>query len=232
LRKPLILILSMAVLAVGPASLGVAQAGDAKPVHFGVVAGLNLAKLAFDPEVPGSDLKMRTAFQAGVMVDYSVSPMIAIGTGLNYSMKGVKSSVTEEGVDVDLTTKLSYFTIPALVKFRFGTETGPRPFLMVGPELGLLLSAKEKGEASGGRASVSAEVDVKDYFETLDFGVLGGAGVEMPLTPQVTGLVQAGYDLGLMDVSKESTVAMPAKAEDANATVKNRTIFISVGLKF
>jgi hypothetical protein len=211
-----------------------AQAQDEKPVSFGFTAGLNLADVAFDPDVKesGVDRKMRTAFRFGGEVDFAVSPMISVSSGLIYSMKGLKSTFSDEEdgvpVSVDATLKLDYLTIPALLKVSVGEPGAPRPFFQIGPELGILLSAKVKGEGSGGGVSVSAETDVKKYYKGTEFGLLAGGGVEIPLGA-MKGVAEVGYELGLSDIGKDES---SDSSDESKQTAKTRNIFFAVGLKF
>jgi hypothetical protein len=238
LRRNSVLALCALVLAFGVFLLcsSEAQAQTAKPVRFGVNAGLNLGKIKYDPEVTlgtGESRKMRVAARFGGDVEYAVTPMISVDAGVLYSMKGEKDSFTEEEfgvpVKIDVTTKLNYLTIPVLVKVGFGEAAGPRPFVRVGPEVGILLSAKSKGSGSAGGVSANTEVDIKKYLKSTEFGLIGGAGVDIPLGATLTGVAEVGYELGLTDISKDVN---ELKATTANPTEKTRNLYFAVGVKF
>jgi hypothetical protein len=207
-----------------------AQAQSAKPVRFGLTAGLNMAKMAYDPDIEleaGAERKMRMALRFGGEVEYAVSPMISVASGLIYSMKGEKGSYTARGVTVESTSKFSYLTIPVAIRINVGTNAGPKPFFKLGPELGILLSAKSAVDA--GIAGGSRDVDVKKLFKSTDLALLAGAGVELPLSGMIKGVAEAGYEFGLTDIGKD---ASEIKADETDATVKTRNIFFAVGVKF
>lgn len=69
--------------------------------------------------------------------------------------------------------------------------------LQAGPQIGFLLSAKGKTEASAMGLSIEEEEDVKDEFKGLDFGLNFGAGYELE-----NGLgFDVRYNLGLSNIS-------------------------------
>ena len=97
---------------------------------------------------------------------------------------------------------VSYFlwNIPLSFIYNFSTEDSGF-FAEVGPYVGLLLAAKSDGE------------DVKDSFNSLDFGLNLGLGYDLG-----TFIVGANYGLGL---------ANTAKTEDGDDT-KSKNTNISV----
>lgn len=207
-----------------------ARAQDAKPVHFGITAGLNMAKMAYDPDIKlaaGQERKMRMALRFGGQAEYTVSPMISIGSGLIYSMKGEKGSYKSGSATIESTSKFTYLTIPVAVRVNIGSSTGPKPFLKLGPELGILLSAKVSTDGVPG--ATGGDVDIKDSFKSTDLALLGGAGVDIPMGPTLKGVVEAGYEFGLTDIGKDVS---QVKADATNATCKTRNIFLAVGVKF
>jgi opacity protein-like surface antigen len=234
LRRFSVLALAALVLTFGMFLLrgSEARAQDAKPVHFGVTAGLNMAKMAYDPDIKldaGEERNMRTAFRFGGEAEYAVSPMISVGSGLIYSMKGEKGSYKMGSVTVESTSKFSYLTIPVAVRINLGSSTGPKPFLKLGPELGILLSAKSTVEGTAGSVGASSDVDIKKFFNSTDLALLGGAGVELPLGDALKGVAEVGYELGLTDIGKDES---EAKADESDATIKTRNIFLAVGVRF
>ncbi len=201
-----------------------AQAGSDMPVKFGVSAGLNLAKMAYDPDIDesGVDRKMRMAMRFGGDVEYVLTPMFSVASGLIYNMKGEKAEYSGTIVSGDVTSKIDYLTIPILLKVGLGKEEGPAPFLQIGPELGILMSAKSKSD--------NAEVDFKDNCKSTEIGLVAGGGVEFPLNETFGGIAQVGYELGLTDIGEdeESTKA----DDDDDATSKTTNIYLSVGVRF
>ena len=193
------------------------------PMRFGAMLGLNMSGLAQDPEFPdGVDESMRLGLRVGPIVEFPLNQMIALQGGVLYSMKGEK---IEYG-NFEETLKLDYVSIPVMAKIGFMPEATARPFVKIGPELGILVSAKDEWEEPGD----SGDDDIKDDLKSIDLGLGFGAGVEMPLSDFV-GFLEASYTLGLMDIA-DSDDDDEDKQDDEEMEVKNRTISIAVGIKF
>lgn len=180
---------------------------------FGLKAGINIANVTGDLE--GSDSRMAPYF--GVFANFALSEKVVFQPELLYSMKGDKDSYTEnyEGVNVNVekVAKFDYLDIPLMFKFKPGGGFN----LLAGPQIGLLLSAKIKTEASAQGISASEEEDIKEYMKGVDFGLGFGLGYEFDF-----GLgIDARYNLGLSNVSDESGVE-----------VKNNAIQIGVSYNF
>ncbi len=189
------------------------------PMRFGATLGLNMSGLAQDPEYPsGVDESMRLGLRVGPIVEFPLNQMIALQGGVLYSMKGEKI----EFGNVETTVKLDYVSIPVMAKIGFMPEATARPFVKIGPELGILVSAKGDSD--------DHEEDIKDDMKSIDLGLGFGAGVEMPLSDFV-GFLEASYTLGLMNID-DSDDDDDDKQDDEEMEVKNRTISIAVGIKF
>lgn len=189
-------LLAVAILAAG-------LTANAQEVNFGAKAGVNFAN------VSGEDVEdniTRTSFNVGAVVEFEISDKFSIQPELIYSAQGAK---LEEESDVDLTLKLDYLNVPVIAKF-YAAESFSLEF---GPQVGFLLSAKAKAKIGGD----SGETDIKDEFETVDFGLNFGAGYKLD-----SGLnFSARYNLGLSNVAKES-----------ESSVKNSVFQISIGYFF
>jgi hypothetical protein len=216
----------VAILAVvGLLGLGTpvqAQETGAAKISWGAQAGLNLGKLS-GSTVSGESKKFHPGLRVGAFVEYPLQDMFAVSGGVLFNMKGVKfdDDGTVSGEPGTYTAKLNYLSIPVLAKVKF-TSAGASltPYIFAGPELGILLQAKDKSEPTSGG---STEIDVKDYTKSTEFGIDLGAGLEMPFSDMV-GLIEAGYDLGLTDTVKNP----PAGADK----VKTQTLHVEVGIRF
>ncbi|TXD45939.1 porin family protein [Polaribacter sp. IC073] len=175
---------------------------NAQDVKFGAKAGLNFANVYGD-DVENNDY--RTSLHVGAVAEIEISEKFSLQPELMYSTQGAK---TDEN-NVDLTMKLDYLNVPVMAKYYVAEGFS----LEAGPQVGFLLSAKVKAESGGD----SGEVDVKDEFETIDFGLNFGAGYKLD-----SGLnFSARYNLGLSNVAKES-----------DNSIKNGVFQVSVGYFF
>lgn len=95
----------------------------------------------------------------------------------------------------------------------------PNLSLEAGPQLGILVSAKEKYEENMGGVITSSDEDVKDSFKSIDFGFNVGAGYDF------TEHFGAGvrYNIGLSNI---------ADAGESDFKLNNSVLSLSVGYKF
>lgn len=231
--------------------------GQAKLLKFGLRGGLNLAKTTEEnanvivPVEDGIDviatsqIKNRTAFGLGGFIEFWVSSAFAIQVNGLYNQKGenveIKLSSSFEpdpGTTVNITAdleaalELTYFSFPVMGKFTFGKAQGIRPYLMAGPEIGILSSAKTSDIEGTATFSVPSQGiyqtedidvpgdDIKDQVESVEFALNFGGGIAFPLGSSVEGFLDGRYGLGLSNILKEG--------ED----VKNNVIYLNLGLTF
>jgi len=153
-----------------------AQRTDAYP---GLKVGLNVASLNVDN---GVDFNSIVSAHAGGLVHIHVTPHFAIQPELFLSGQG-----GERGNEK---WKLIYLDLPILFQYLAGG--GFR--LHTGPQLGVLLSAKEK--------IGNAEYNIKDALKTVDVGWEFGFGYQFP----ASGLgIDARYTVGLTDITEGSS---------------------------
>lgn len=118
-------------------------------------------------------------------------------------------------VDADVTTQLTYISIPVLAKYTFRENVS----LGIGPQFGILTSAKNKYVAEVFEADDLVFNDnVKSQFQSFDFGLV--FNLEFKLQRKKGINVNLRYYLGLTDTIKNN----PGDA------VKNSVIQIAVGI--
>lgn len=225
--------------------LGYAQKS---PVTYGIRGGLHLATINQDFEdetvlvegIPFTldfNKKYYVTYGIGGFLEYRLNPMFALQLNALYSMKGVFvktefSTTVSDSILIDgtleQTLKFGYFSFPLLAKLSFGNPTGIRPYLLAGPEIGILLTAEAKTKSKI-QATVSNESytfrdiqkeNIKDECKSLEFSFNLGGGMEFPLG-YMNGFIDARYGLGMSQVNEEGE-------ED----LKNNVIYLNVGLKF
>lgn len=185
---------------------------NAQEVKFGAKAGLNVSTLTGDVE----DASSKVGFHVGAFAEFKVSDKFSVQPELLYSAQGAKGAYNDfNGTDIipiDVKSKLAYINVPVMAKYYVAEKFS----LEAGPQIGFLVSAKEKH--SGGGDSV--ELDIKDGLKSIDFGVNFGAGYDF--TENISAGVR--YNLGLSNI---------AKTEDGDSTkIKNSVFSLSIGYKF
>jgi hypothetical protein len=149
------------LLALGLSASTVAQAqrrGGGGNVSLGLKAGASLTSLV------GTDAKgfdNRFGFHGGLFANIRLTPLFAFQPELLYSQKGANyANITDRSL------RLHYIDVP----LAFHVNTGGL-FFEAGPQVGFLVAAKSQAG--------SASVDVKNGYNTVDFGYLFGLGYQL-----------------------------------------------------
>lgn len=183
----------------------------------GVKGGLNLANVSVDPEPTGIEFKTRTGMAAGAFVGINLGP-VCVQPEFLYSQHGTKFDFEIMGVTVNNTMKLDVLEIPILLKYNIPMAGNVTPSIFVGPGLGFVLSAKQLSEAAGS----SSETDIKDDIESMNFGLVFGAGVNINVGSVIITL-DGRYNLGFTNMNKIS---------GSTTTIKTNAIQIMAGFGF
>ncbi|RMB57394.1 PorT family protein [Dokdonia sinensis] len=199
--------------------VGTFIATQAQEFNFGAKAGVNLASIGGDDT---DDLDGRTSFHLGLTGTYMLSEQFALQGELLYSSVGAKFEENGDGFSGESVTKLDYLSIPLLGRF-FVTEGFS---LEAGPQISLLLSAKEEFDFSdsfeGEVISESGEEDVDEFINGLDLGFALGTTYELDMGV----FLSARYVLGLSNINDFD--------DDDGDDFKNQNnvLQVSVGYKF
>lgn len=209
--------------AVAMSSLAFAQ-------QFGIKGGMNVSSLSKDASL--SDQKSKIGFNAGVFMNAPLAANFSIQPEILYSQMGDKSTSTKTTTVGGTTvvskttgsTNLDYVTVPVMFQY----NATPGFYLEAGPEFGLMVSGKSKGDttvtSTTGTTTTtstnSGSVDIKDNLNTFNFGIGLGAGYYF--TPNV-GLT-ARYTAGITDIAKDRPSGSDA--------VRNNTFQVGLAYKF
>jgi len=182
-------------------------------VKLGPEFGINIANTS---NTPSATTNSRIGLIIGGVIDVGISPQFSMVTGLRYIMKGNETVTADVFGSSTTTQKANFLEIPALAKVKFPL-TEIKPYVIAGPTLGLKLSATTRTDVgtTGGQ-----DVD-NTNVETIDFGLFFGAGLDFNIVPTTDLFFQAGYSLGLSNLSKV-----------ANTSTKTTGIQLIVGAKF
>ena len=155
----------------------------------------------------------------GVAIDYYFSKRWSIKGKLIYDQKGWDKGFIEfydfdpnsEGPAGTYTTNydLNYLTIPVLANWHFGRTKNW--YFNFGPYIGFLLNATETRFGT----------DVKEAFNTTDFGLALGIGVKIPVSDKLKISIEYDEQTGFSNIFKES-----------NETITNSRSSFNVGVNF
>jgi hypothetical protein len=167
-------------------------------ITFGVKGGLNVSNFAGDIK----DNTFRTSVHLGIFSEIMISDKFSLQPELLYSGQGYSGSATP-GFS---RSKYDYINLPVLAKIYIAEKIS----IEAGPQIGFLVSAKEK--TSDDKLSIPNQ-------KTVDFGL--NLGLAYDLKNGV--FFQTRYNLGLSNVNSDS---------NANAIkYTNSVIQLSVGIK-
>ncbi|MDQ6527699.1 porin family protein [Flavobacterium sp. LHD-85] len=165
---------------------------NAQEIKFGAKAGLNFATISED-NTENADFV--TSYNIGIMSEIPLSEKFSFQPEIMYSRQGY--SFNNDVI------AMNYLNIPLMGKYYVTKGFS----LEAGPQIGFLLSAKNE------------KTDVKDSFNTFDFGVNFGLGYKLE-----NGLnFGVRYNLGLTDINN---------VDNSSIKNKNGVFQVSVGYFF
>jgi len=149
----------------------------------------------------------------GLAADYFFSDRWSIKGKLIYDQKGWDNGFFNDlDTDTFYTTdyKLNYLTVPVMANWHFGGKRNW--YLNFGPYAGFLMGATE---------TVNSR-NVKEAFNTTDFGISFGIGVKIPVSDKLKISLEYDEQDGLLDVFKVN----------AGSDAKNSRASFNVGVNF
>ena len=194
---------------------------------FGVRAGLNVTNLELSAGGLSASMDSRASYHVGIAYQQPMLRMLPLyfETGLYLSGRGASIGAADLDLDVSGKAKFNmlYLQVPAVISWHFNIKSvSIQP--LVGVYYGFGIHGKLKGDAAKIDLFKEISLPVQDgsvegqVFKRSDFGLRFGAGVTY-LKHYYLGL---GYDLGLLNISKESD----------GGKIKNGSFFISLGYNF
>lgn len=161
--------------------------------QFGAKAGVSVSSLSEDATL--SDQKSKVGFNAGLFMNAPLGQNFSIQPELLYSQYGDKAEATIASNKYSYTRSLDYITVPVMFQY----NATPEFYLEAGPELGFLVSAKNKVKNETTGNTVTETSNYKDDLNGFNFGLGLGAGYYF--TPNI-GLT-ARYVAGFTDIAKD-----------------------------
>ncbi len=179
--------------------IGTASAQGKGKLEMGLSAGVNVAYISDDYGSSDSHV----GFNVSGSADYYFSDDWSMKVKLIYDQKGFDDATIEDfdtGELYSTNYEFNYVTVPILASWHFAPKRNW--YLHFGPYIGFLTSAKD----------TRFDVDVKDDFDSTDFGVAVGIGVKIPLNQKFRLFFEYDVQAGLTDI-----VNTPGFSETNNA---------------
>lgn len=188
--------------------------------RLGAKAGVNFATIGGDFT---NDTRGVFGFHVGGLTEIPILKNTSVQPEILYSTQGSKSDTrATDGPLVE--TKLSYINVPIMVKYYIIDGFS----FMGGPQLGVLVAAKNEITPSGFGDGVYHEKEIKDDINALDFGVGIGAEYRLPLGV----FVQLRYVFGLSNVNDNGEDMVLGNYYFKDVKSHNNVFQVSVGYSF
>lgn len=184
---------------------------------LGLEGGINLSNSSFTPDLQSSS---RTGMMFGGFAEIKVAPILSIKPGVRYVMKGF--TISNQITGTQTTYKINYIEIPALLKVSFPVQQ-VKPYIEAGPTLSLRISANSEVAGNQNLNQAPQDADVSQFFESTEFGLYFGGGLDFRVGNNVEMFTSFGYGLGLSNT---------LTAANGNITGKNNGFRITSGVKF
>ena len=196
-----------------------------------IKGGVNFSNISTSNDGSYRDGNMLTTFNAGVVADLPLSPLLSIQPGLVLNGKGAKvSHYYTVGGDVAASDNLKmnplYLELPVNVVVKLPVTTGTNFFIGAGPYGALGIGGKYKATATVAGASGETTRNIKygssndDDLRRFDYGVNALAGVEIDRV-----MLGVNYGLGLSKI-------VPNTDDFRNDKNKYRVLSVNVGFRF
>lgn len=196
----------------------------------GIEVGANYSNIIYSDNNGGETSSLLGLHARGI-VEFVMSDLISIETGLGYSAKGnqgtFESSFSLFGSSYNFKNesriRLNYLNVPILVKAGINLGEG-RMYLGVGPDVYFAASGNVKSESTTTINGVSevekdnSNIDFKeDNISRFDLGAKGVIGYEK------NGIfVQAGFEKGFINLNTDPQV---------DQTMLNQNFLLTIGFK-
>lgn len=178
-------------------------------VEFGVNIGYN----AFYVGTSDGNSDSGSGVNVGLAADYFFSDRWSIKGKLIYDQKGWDNGFynnLDTGDTFTTDYNLNYLTIPVMANWHFGRKRNW--YLNFGPYAGFLMGATETANS----------LNVKEAFNSTDFGISFGIGVKIPVSDKLKISLEYDEQDGLSDVFKVN----------AGSDAKNSRASFNVGVNF
>lgn len=191
--------------------------------QFAVFAGLNNSNLDFNQNF-GFDSKSKQGLNAGVQLNTPVFlNKYSLSAEIGFSQMGSKFENTF-GYDgtYNSSVNLDYINLTILGKYSIIGSGFLSAF--AGPQIGYLMSAEDKYEYTDyfSGENITGTNDIKDNFKKIDFSMIFGAEVALPVGYPV--YASARYQLGLTNIIDQNSIE--------SGTAKNTNFSIGVSYRF
>lgn len=207
------------------ALLATAQTHYEGQISVGGKGGVSLSRVNFNPTV---EQMMLPGMTAGVMFRYIEEKHFGLIAELNMTQRGWKENFEES--DYKYSHRFTYLELPIMTHIFFGNQR-IKGFFNLGPEINVMLGNGIKSNfayqdaadmeyfINDTRHIEQMTMDIKNRF---DYGICGGAGMEINLNAKHSLLLEGRFYYGLTDV-------FPNHKTDIFSSSNSMTVTVTLG---
>ena len=207
-----------------------AQIGDQRHnLAVGVNGGISLSSVSFNPSVKQKNLMgINGGLTARYISEKYFSMICGAQVEVNFAQRGW-DEFYQDYPTLSYTRTMNYVEIPFLAHLAFGKDRGMQFFIHAGPQIAFLLSDSEKisgnwEETLAKGANIETEQHGKPIDNKFDYGIAGGAGVEIR-TKAGNFIVEGRYYYALSDFYSSSKKDYFARSAHGVITAKITYLF-------
>ena len=184
-----------------------------------------LKKTAGDPD----NFRMKSGFQAGLIIDCPINDAFAIQPGARFAMQGFADKYTSNG-DVVRNFSLYYLQVPVYAQYRWNVYEETNVLFQAGPYAGAGLFGRQsfnrKGKSqdltdSQKKITFGQDNDIQSNF---DFGIGAGVGIEFYRFQ-----LMLNYDFGL---NQPTFYKKDAKSATYHIDMRNHNFSVTLAVIF
>jgi opacity protein-like surface antigen len=177
-----------------------------KKFQIGLEGGPSLASIDGKDRFKNNH-NSKVGYAVGLSLQYDVSKIFSIRTGVGFERKGYKMSLYNPLINVDagdLRFHFDYLTAPLLARITLGNKY--KFFANAGPYFAYLLSVNDSRNFTKHYPE-----SWKQYYKRFDWGITGGIGGAVEVKDNLSLTLEVRYNLGLNNYIKENP-SLPFKS--------------------
>ncbi len=215
-----------------------AQLGEARHgIAVGVNAGFVMNKVGFDPTIKQAwHLGPTLGATARFTSELYFKTLCSLQVELNFAQLGWRENILNSaGEELPDTYRrnVNYLQMPLLARLAWGNERGLMGFFLVGPQLGFAISEKSK-QGSTWTLNANGDPDrpnglfaqyAMDVEHKFDYGITGGAGLELTTKKGLHYTLEGRYYYGLSDLYGNAKKDVFSRSNNGAVVVKFTCLF-------
>jgi hypothetical protein len=181
-------------------------------IELGAKAGLAVSNFVGDDD---PEFSSKANFTGGFTFRHELSRNFSIQPEFLYAVKGAKTQTEIDGVLADVSFRVTYLEVPAILRYSITPRSGISPVLAAGPTLSWNADARVKFKAVGSDLEFT---EADDSIESFDLGMAAEVGLDFK------------WDLRTISTGIRYTFGLSQLVSDSESNRRNGTLAITAGV--